>query len=106
MNSIHLFPHHFSKIHSNIILTSILRSYKFSSLQDFLPKLCMHFASIPCVLHAPSHYLVKRRSYKAPNCVFFSSFLPLAPTLIEIFSSVPLFFLKGTYSPSRTFGLP
>jgi len=43
-HSVHTFPPYFPKIHSNNILQSADKSYEF----------CMHFSSLPCMIHAPS----------------------------------------------------
>jgi hypothetical protein len=46
-------------IYFNIILTSKLRSSKiFLTLHFFLPKLCMHFQTVSCMLHATNFLII------------------------------------------------
>jgi len=49
INNVHIFPHYFPKIHSNIIFPSTPSYF----LEDFWPKFCVHFSCFSCVLHAP-----------------------------------------------------
>jgi len=53
MDPVHTLPPYFSKVYSNIIFpfTLVLPSGLF--LQVIRPEFCMHFSSLPCLLHAP-----------------------------------------------------
>jgi len=66
-----------------------------SSLQIFQPKYCMHFSSLPCVLHAlPPH----PPWYDYPNNIWWNVHVMKPPHYAVFFTLLPFLPFKSKYS--------
>lgn len=88
INLVYTLPSHFFKLHYNIILQSMLMSYKWAlSLHVSQPKSCMHFTCL-CLSHLSWFYL-PRHCFMSSTYHAACHYASLPPTRLQIPSSAP-----------------
>jgi hypothetical protein len=91
---------HIDKTYFSMIVASMPRFNKFSSVQVLLLKCCRELCNLfltitmrPCLtrltLHSTPLYLVQSKNYEAPHYAVFFSLLFYRPSQFQIFSSAP-----------------